>query len=722
MRMMINRGILLLFVTMAVWAKLGAQVSKPDTIYAMRISSDIRIDGKLNEPEWQKVQHISNFTQRELNEGEPASEKTEVAVLYNDKYLYIGVWCFDSKPNRIVAREMERDFKHWAEDNFEIVIDTYKDNRTGFLFIINPNGAKSDALVASNGSEINRDWDGVWDVATKVNEAGWFAEIAIPFSTLRFEKKYEQIWGINFERNIRRKREQVLWQGWSRNYDLEQVSHAGTLVGLYGISDSKMFEIKPYANTGFERNLEDSVRSRIFKTGFDVNYRINPNVKINFTINTDFAQVESDINRVNLTRFPLYFPEKREFFLEGENYFTFRMGRDVVPFYSRRIGISSEGVEIPLLGGIKTLAKFNRTSLGIMSMQTAKKDSFPTANYSVIRWKNDVMEESSVGFIGIHKIEPGRVNLCYGTDLVYATTTLLGDKNFRFGGNFVCSYTSDYKNKFGGAYRLRLDYPNDLVEFDAGYEGADKYFNPEVGFLRIQNYHKFFSELVFNPRPKGFPLIRNFVFKPVDVRYSIDRTTGKLITFFSEYRPFGFVTRSGEVFEFNIKRIGDRPEEDFEIHNGITIKEGEYWYTFYELQLRTYGGRRLSAFAYYAWGDFYSGKRRIYRYSASWKISKYLGIFGSLHINRISLPEGTFSVKEFQGRIKFAFSPNLFGYVLGQWNNDDEQLLMNFRLNWIPKPGTDVFFVVNQVIDTSSQEGRIVDTVYVLKFVWRMEV
>ena len=182
------------------------------------------------------------------------------------------------------------------------------------------------------------------------------------------------------------------------------------------------------------------------------------------------------------------------------------------------------------------------------------------------------------------------------------------------------------------------------------------------------------------------------------------------------------MTRSGEVFEFNIKRIGDRPEEDFEIHNGITIKEGEYWYTFYELQLRTYGGRRLSAFAYHAWGDFYSGKRRIYRYSASWKISKYLGIFGSLHINRISLPEGTFSVKEFQGRIKFAFSPNLFGYVLGQWNNDDEQLLMNFRLNWIPKPGTDVFFVVNQVIDTSSQEGRIVDTVYVLKFVWRMEV
>jgi hypothetical protein len=368
-----------------------AQHSQPDTIVAYRMAESIRVDGRLDEAAWQPAQHISNFTQRELSEGQPVTEKTEVAILYNDATLLIGFWCYDREPDKLTAQKMQRDFDFDTEDNFEIIIDTYNDKRNGYLFVTNPNGALADALVLDNGRLVNDDWDGVWEVATQITNEGWFAEFAIPFSTFKFSSAREQMWGINFERNIRRKLEQVLWQGWSRDSELEQVARAGTLAGINGVSSVRLLEVKPYALAGTEKPRALETNS-VGDVGGDLHYLITPTVKLNLTVNPDFAQAESDREQINLTRFSLFFPEKREFFLEGRDYFDFSLGDRIQPFYSRRIGLSADRREVPIIGGARILGKLQSSTLGGMVMQTAEKNNLPTTNYSILRWKQDILK------------------------------------------------------------------------------------------------------------------------------------------------------------------------------------------------------------------------------------------------------------------------------------------------------------------------------------------
>jgi len=710
-------GFLLMFVPEVAFG----QVSKPDVIRALRVRERIRLDGLLNEAAWQQAEHISNFTQRELNEGAPATEWTEVAVLYDDANLYVGVWCYDSEPERIVAEEMKRDFSYRSEDNFKLILDTYHDGRNGYLFVTNPNGARFDALVQDNGQSINRAWDGVWDVKTRITPEGWFAEFRIPFSTLKFYRRRQQVWGINFERNIRRKREQVLWQGWSRNFRLEQVSHAGTLVGIEIVGKVTLVELKPYGTSGTEARPGHNI-TWVNRAGFDVNYLITPAVKFNFTVNTDFAQVESDRIRVNLTRFSLFYPEKREFFLEGSSYFSFSLGGGVQPFYSRRIGLAPDRSTIPILGGVRVLGKTGRTTLGAMSIQTARKDTIPSTNYTVFRVKRDVGKESSIGFIGVGKFQPGRQNVVYGVDFLYSTSRFMGSRRLVFGAALAQSYTSDRPDRIGAAYRLFLEYPNDRVDFQIYWNRADGSFNPETGFLRRKNFQKVGAELRFKPRPAFLPWIQRLVFKPFEFDYYIDENTGRLQSFSSEFRPFGFTTRSGEMFEANIQREAEYLTEDFEIFEGQVISAGEYWFTRYELQFRTFSGRRCHAFFLVNWGDFYRGQRTRWFVRGTWKLNRHVSISSDFSENRISLPGGEFAVHEIGGRIDLAASPDLFGSVFGQWNNEDKTILLNFRMNWIPTPGTNFYFVVNQAVDTAGKRWKSTQTTVLTKLIWRFVI
>lgn len=717
-----HRGLLLL--SCALWLAflparpLFAQHSQPDTVRAQPVHSAIRMDGVLDEPDWATVQHITNFTQRELIEGQPATERTEVAILYGPNALYVGVWCYDREPDKLVAQKMKRDFDYDTEDNFEIIIDTYHDRRNGYLFVTNPNGARFDALVIDNGRRVNRDWDGVWDVATRVTEAGWFAEFVIPFSTLKFRDAPQQVWGINFERNIRRKREQVLWQGWSRDVELEQVSRAGTLVGLRGINSVDLLEFRPYLLGGVEKPRILGSRS-VRDVGGDLNYLITPTLKLNLTVNPDFAQVESDRAQVNLTRFSLFFPEKRKFFLEGQNFFDFGLGHSIQPFYSRRIGLSGTGEKIRILGGARLLGKQGRSTIGGMVLQTARSHSQPSTNYGVLRWKQDVLQQSTIGVIATSKVEPHRTNATYGFDLLYSTSSLFGDKNFMVGAAFAQSYTSDAVHKRGSAHRLFIDYPNDRVDFSAVWDRSGRDFNPEVGFLRRRNYQMYNADLRIMPRPKFLPWIRRLVFKPFDFNYYVDDETGELQSLWSEFRPLGFSTKSGEFFEFNIQRTAENLTEDFEIHHGVTIPKGTYWFTHYELQFETFQGRPLSSELFINWGNFYNGTRIEASGRLVWRFSKYLSISGDYRQNRIRLPAGRFTIHEFGSRAEFALSPKLFGSWFAQWNNDDERIRLNFRVNWIPKPGSDFYFVVNQAVETPKDRWLVSDTTVLSKFVWR---
>jgi len=707
-------GLLFLFVA----GQTFAQHSQPDTIHALPVHQPIKLDGRLNEPAWQQARKISNFTQRELHEGRPATERTDVAVLYDAKNLYIGVWCYDNHPDKIVASQMKRDFNYSTDDNFQIILDTYNDRRNGYLFITNPNAARTDILISQNGQSSNKSWDGVWNVKTTRTALGWFAEFEIPFSSLRFNEGKTQIWGINFERNIRRKREQDDWQGWSRNSSIRQVSNAGYLVGIKGKSKTSLIELKPYGITGMEKNKGEKPQFT-WNVGGDVNYLITPTLKMNLTINTDFAQVESDRMQVNLTRFSLYYPEKREFFLEGKNYFNFKLG-SVQPFYSRRIGLAPDNSIVPIIAGARVMGKTGNTSVGAMSIETAGKDTLPVNNYSVVRVKQDIFKESSVGMIAVSKLGAGRQNFVYGTDFTYFNSHYKGDKNISFGGAIAQSYTSDRTKKTGLASRLFFDYPNDLIDFSVVWDRSGAGFNPEVGFQRRTAYQMYNADLRVKPRPKKhFLFIQQFVFKLFDFNYYIDDVTHKLQSFWSEFRPLGFTTRSGEYFEFNIQRKAENLTEKFNIYSTIIIPEGEYWFTDWELQFATYRGRKVYGEFFSNWGGFYNGSRTVLSGSINWQISKHLRFSTDYTHQSVFLPGGNFVVHEVGSRVDFAVNPDLFGSMFAQWNNEEQEMLMNFRVNWIPTPGTNLYFVVNQGYDTQQHKLDTKYTTIQVKFVWR---
>src|SRR5215207_4267976 len=371
-----------------------ARHSTPDTIQAITVDK-INFDGKLDEPVWLTAQAISNFTQRELDFGKPATEPTKVAVVYDNLALYIGVWCYQSR-DKIVAKFLQRDFEFDTEDNFEVIISPFNDKRNGYLFVINPNGARADLLVSGQESS-NINWNGVWDAKTSITDEGWFAEIRIPFNTLQFKRELVHTWAINFERNIRYKKEQVLWQGWDRNYEIENIAQAGTLKGIGNIGYAKYFELKPYGLAGFEKRQGQETKYP-GKLGGDLNINLSPTFKLNLTANTDFAQVEADKIAVNLTRFNLFYPEKRQFFLEGYQNYQFNLGGSNEAFYTRKIGIE-DFQPISIIAGGRMFRKVGKNSIGLLNLQTAATGNVPTTNNTVVRYKRNIGNQSYIGAI-----------------------------------------------------------------------------------------------------------------------------------------------------------------------------------------------------------------------------------------------------------------------------------------------------------------------------------
>lgn len=720
-----NFGILLkgysFLLFISVWPNCFAQTSDPDSIVAFFTRGEVKLDGILNEDAWTKAMHISNFTQRELNVNEPGTERTEVAIVYTSRSLFIGVWCYDSEPNKLIAKELKRDFDHSIDDNFEVIIDTYNDDRNGFLFVTNPNGAREDAQVLDNGASVNKFYNGVWNVKTTITNEGWFAEFEIPFYTLKFRSgKETQVWGINFERNIRRKREQLLWQGWSRDSDLELVNRAGTLVGLDSLLNKQYVEVKPYGIAGHEFDRYEKDKS-IANLGGDINYLITPTLRLNLTANTDFAQVESDREVINLTRFPVFFPERREFFLEGQDYFDMQLGNTILPFYSRRIGLNEDRETVPIIAGLRLLGKVNNSTIGAMSIQTADQGETPTTNYSILSFRQDVLEQSTIGVMTANKIENGRwfsSTAAYGR---YSTSKFLQNKNLNIGAAYVQNLYSDTAFSDASAHRIFLSYPNDRLQFDAAWQRSATNFDPEVGFLSRNNFQEIFTELELNPRPKSFlKWVRRFSFKPLDMNYFMYDDTGELQSFSYELRPLGFWTRSGEFFEFNMQRIAEGLREPFEITDGIIVPAGEYWMNRLEVQASTFQGRSLSFDTYINWGDFYTGNITESQFSLLWRISKFLTTTVGYERNWINLSEGRFTTDLVNTRFDYAVSPNVFGSFFSQWNSEDEEVILNYRLQIIPKIGADFFFIVNQVYDTSARKMDLQKTVVIGKLIWRI--
>ncbi|MFK5879587.1 MAG: DUF5916 domain-containing protein [Flavobacteriaceae bacterium] len=703
-------------------SNLFGQHSNPTTINAYYCNEDIKLDGKLDEACWQNAIPIENFTQREQSEGTAPTEKTKIAVVYTKEKIYFGVWCYDNNPDKISAQKMSRDFSWGSDDNIEIMMSTFNDNRNGYLFVTNPNGALADVWIGDEGKDFNKNWNGVWDVAVERNEKGWFAEIVIPFSTLKFKNNDSNVWGINFERNIRRKKEQVLWQGWSRLYELEKISQGGKLTGLENIKQGKKIEILPYLLGGLE--FTDVNNSSTGKVGGEINFNIGPTLKLGLTVNTDFAQVESDRRQINLSRFSLYFPEKRQFFLEGKNYYDMNVGR-VDLFHSRRIGIE-ENNAVPVIGGVRFFGKIDKTNVGLMSIQTYAHDSISSTNYSVIKIKQDIFKQSTIGVIATQKYSNDHYNRVYGSDFTYSSSEIFGNKNLLIGGSFAVSDTkifgsNENLNDNNLAYNIFLSYPNDVIEFDVGFTTVQTDFNPEMGFKRRGNYQMFNSELQFNPRFKKLPFFRNLIFKPLDIQYYINDQTKEVESVNYEWRPFGFVTKSGEFFEFNVQHLLDKPTEDFELIDDIIIPAGEYLDNRVEIQFESFRGRKFAGELKTSVGEFYTGSRQEVNIGTYFSLNKHFIMSADWQRNYIQLPENSFITDEIGGRIAYAYNPKLETSIYAQWNNENENLLVNYRINWIPKIGSFFYFVINQEYDTNSG-FKLERTTILAKLIWRFEL
>ncbi|MBL7997427.1 MAG: hypothetical protein JNL32_02200, partial [Candidatus Kapabacteria bacterium] len=451
----------------------------------------------------------------------------------------------------------------------------------------------------------------------------------------------------------------------------------------------------------------------------DINYLVTPTLKLNLTANTDFAQVEVDRVQVNLTRFNLFFPEKREFFLEGRDYFDFGLD-GVSGFYSRRIGLptNSSNQTVPILGGLRLLGKTGDGTLGVLSMQTGEQDGFASTNFTALSYRHDVLDNSFVSVNATSKLEPGRQNFVYGTQFNYNTTTFLGDKNLTLGGAVAQSYTSDAAQQTALAHNVYFTMPNNYVRLDGSWQRVGRDFNPESGFLfGGDNYQSFNLNHELRPRPSFLPWVQFMSFVPFRVNYFINDATGGFDRMNYTLRPIGFLTKSGDWFSVDYRIRADRPTRSFPMLND-SIRPGEYWFHTVNINAESFNGREVSGEVSYSYGTYYGAQSSEYYAAGVWRANRYVTVSAEYNRNELKFSNASSAFTFIGSRLELATSTRLFGSLFTQWNDANEQLFFNLRVNWIPILGADVFFVVNQAVDTKGQISLGTTSVQT-KVIWR---
>ena len=685
-------------------------------VTALRIEGKITIDGKLDEPEWSLAQPAADFIQNDPAMGEPATERTEVRVLYDDENLYIGVYCFDSQgADGLVVTQLTRDYGPRENDHFSMVFDTFDDNRNGFIFGVNPSGAQRDGQVGGDGAQVSFDWDGLWDAKTSITEAGWQIEAVIPFTTFRFRELENQVWGVNFGRRIRRKNESTYWSPIPRPHTMSRVSYAGTLEGINGMRRGRSLYIKPYLSAPVVRKENDDV-DFLPDVGLDVKYAVTSNLTLDLTVNTDFAQVEADQQQINLTRFSLFFPEKREFFLENSSIFQFgksmrRFGRgsfrDLIPFFSRRIGIS-RGELVPILGGARLSGKVGHYTLGILSMQTDELDESHSTNFMVGRLSRELFRNSDVGGIFINKAEKnGEYNRTYGIDA-----------NFKFFNYldlvpFILKTETPGKEGRDMAANLSVAWNDPFWDIQAEYLDIEENFNPEVGFVPRTGIRKSRGRLSIRPRPgERIPSIRQFQ-PSVEMSYITDQEnvlqTRTLDSAFSVQFENNSNLRFGHTASF------ERLDEPFEIRDNQEIPIGDYGFNEFEISYNGDRSRMISARASLGWGDFFDGERNSYELTLRFQPSPQFNVQVNWEHDDVTLPSGDFTTDLVATRLLYSFSTKMFVNALIQYNSTADEIESNIRFNWIYKPLSDLFLVYNERRSTT---GGVVDRALIAKLTY----
>jgi Domain of unknown function (DUF5916)/Carbohydrate family 9 binding domain-like len=659
-----------------------------------RTTSRITIDGVLDEPAWETATPIGEIRQREPNQGEKATELTTVKLLYDGQYLYIGVMCFDSDPKQIIGTQMSRDADLEADDRVEIVIDSFRDRHNAFYFATNPLGALVDALIVEN-DEINKDWDAIWLVRTNRTEQGWSAEFAIPFKSLNFHRG-QQTWGFNVSRTIKRKLEEDRWASPRLDLEFYQVSEAGEIAGFDSIEQGRGLDVRPYVSSDALRSSGASDASA--KAGADIFYNITPSLKWTTTINTDFAETEEDNRQINLTRFPLFYPEKRAFFLQNAGAFSFlnqSEDADIIPFFSRRIGLL-RGKEVPLLAGTKLTGKAGGTEVGLLATRTRATDLAGEKDFFVARVKRNILQQSYVGGIFTDG-DPARPDFSrtVGGDFRLFSARFLGkDQNFGIDGFLLKTWNQGLTGK-DRAFGLGLRYPNDLWNLSLDWKQIEENFRPALGFVPRSDVQKLDASAEFSPRPTDFLNIRQMVHEVTFTRF-VNLAHNQVESWRVLIAPIKYNLNSGDEIEFNYAPQFERLFEPFEISNGVTLPVGEYRFDQWTVEVNTASKRRWKADFVSSFGTFWSGRASQFEAGLEYKLAPHFQTGITFEQTYARLKEGNFVATLFGLRGDWSVSPLLTFFNLVQFDNETGSLAWQSRVRWTLRPGNDVFFVLGQ--------------------------
>lgn len=701
----LRRGVLVLFLADVACRSINlfAQAPpQPELATSSRIAAAARaahppkMDGTLDDPAWANAPLISDFRQREPLETQPATEKTEVRILYDSRHVYFGVHCYDSNPQAIVATQLRQDLSQDLDDNFEVVIDPTLSHRNAYVFEVNPLGTQRDGQIVEEqappqtDSIVDPSWDGLWISAAKITHDGWTATIEIPFSTLNFRGGSDVTWGLNFRRFIRRKNEEDQWSGYRRIYGIWRVSQAGKLQGLKGIESGRLLVIKPYGLVGAQ-SLSGQSWSALHSGGVDIKYGLSSNLIALGTVNTDFSDADVDQQQFNLTPNPILIPEKRRFFLEDSDVFDFLLWNQDLLFFTRQIGIDPvSGQQVPIDAGGKIAGHAAGFDLGIMDVKTRADGPNPYGNYSVVRVKRPLTPGSYIGFIATDKESGNPFDPYNRTGGIDAKFLLFGNLNLR--GYYAKSWSPGHKGD-NTALGGRLTYANNWFNIYAGHGVTEKNFNAEVGFVTRTDDQPTIVQVNLTPRPHAFNIreidIGGFVFHDPN-------TTGRLI--FKETSP------AIQVLFNNGAQIASLPQDivyqflgaPLHLYKDIAIPAGGYRFTSHQISYTSAGNSRITYFGSFQWGDYYSGTLKTATATAQYRPNPHLQIAINNTLNVFRLPQGNFNIELAGLQVSYAFNRFLNLSTFLQADTAELQAASaNIRLRYTFRPDSDLYVIYN---------------------------
>lgn len=686
-----------------------------------KAEAGIRLDGRLSEPEWADADSIANLIQFEPEEGVAPAGRTVVKVLASPTAILIGFRC-EQDTAAFVSFSKARDVELDEEDNVLLVLDTYGDERSGFVFAINPTGSRFDGIITAQGDDVNSSWDALWEAGVTRDATGWSGEFRIPIQSLGFKSGLDR-WGFNIERRVQSLQESSRWSGANQDFEIFQMSVAGSLTGLPRFDLGVGLTIRPSLTAHYV--MPDVGEDREFdsEASLDLTQKLGSNLNATVTVNTDFAETEVDQRQTNLSRFDILFPEKRGFFLEGADIFEFGLGLDledanILPFFSRRVGLftpegEDEGTEVPLQVGGKVQGRVGQTNLGALIVSTGSADvsagdvelTIPKTEMGVLRVRQNVFSESSVGLIGTSGDPLGRRSWTGGGDFTYRTSKFQGDKNLLMG---VWGLHTD-RDDLGDdrtAYGGKVAYPNDLVDLEGTWFRIGEDFDPSLGFVQ-RTGNVFYGAAKLSPRPENSP-VRQF---SIGGSYFLtSRIDGGWESYAAVLTPLDVLFESGDRLAVTLEPQGERPDEPFDVFDSpektVELLDGEYRWTRFTLTGTLAAQRRLSGELSWSFGGFYEGDLETLAADVLLKPHSIVTFQFSGERNSARLPEGDFTQYLWGLRSELKLTPELQATNFVQYDNESRSLGSSSRLRWTFHPQGDLFVTFNQNLDRSFGQAK----------------